>query len=175
MYDTDMVLSWVLDNGTVVTNDYWSTHHAPPSTDVSLGGTDNVAPVCGQRVGNMTTVRYRRPTAATDPAFDKPVLKGVNDMVFAWLHGTPGVVGFHGDNHNHVQVDFSEQNGVPQNEFGDEETGLAARRLINASLVATLVTLQTEYMDGRPQMQGYPFGSVAVSCSARWPAPSLRL
>jgi hypothetical protein len=162
MTQTDMVLGWVYSNGSFAVSDYYSLKRQRPSDDVSLGGKNDITPVCGMRVANQTVIRFRR-LLNTGDKFDVPIApSGPNDMVYAWLDGTPGAVAFHGDNHNHIQVDFSQRDGVPKNTFGEEEVGLTARQLVNTCTFGTLVTLQT----GVPGQQdskyaGFPFGSVA--------------
>ncbi len=77
------------------------------------------------------------------------------------LDGNPGDLQFHGDNHNHIQIDLTSINGIPNNEFGLEETGWSARQMIYNGSVGVLITIQSQAQAGGPGMQGYPYGSVA--------------
>jgi len=81
-------------------------------------------------------------------------------VIFAWLDGTSGEIAYHGDNHNHVQIDFSQPDGIPVSLFGDEESGLAARQLVNAGGNGVLITFQSEQA-GAVGVMNYPYGSVA--------------
>jgi len=162
MTQTDMVIGWVFANGSFAVGDYWSLKRQKPQDDVSQGGTNNIFPVCGARVANQTVIRFRR-LLVTGDKFDTPIsAAGPTDLVYAWRDGQPGQIAFHSDNHNHLQVDFSLPDGVPQNTFGQEEVGLGARQMVNTCTFGTLITLQTGIPGQQdPKYQGFPFGSVA--------------
>jgi hypothetical protein len=162
MMQTDMVIGWVNANGTFAVSDYYSLKRQKPNDDVSLGGKNDIIPVCGLRVANRTVIRFRR-LLVTGDKFDVPILpSGSNDIIYAWKDGTPGQVAFHDDNHNHLQIDFSRSNGIPSNTFGQEEVGLGARQLVNTCTFGTLITLQSGIPGQQdPKYAGFPFGSVA--------------
>lgn len=156
-----MVAGWVLDNGTAAINDYYSMKHEHPHLDTTLaGGVDNVKLVSGSRTGNVTTLRFTRALNTGDKWDTVLDPTTVVDMVYANMDGPPGIT-FHFDRHNHVRVDLSRSDGVPQTTFGQEEVGMASRELVNTATFATLVTLQSEVMVGREQFAGFPYGSVA--------------
>lgn len=163
MFDTDMAIGYVLANGTAVAHDYYSKAHEMPSLDTALGGEDNVVAVCGavDRANNVTVLRVRRPLAASDK-FDKALSPAqANGLVYAWGSDAPvGQIGFHGDNHNFIRVNFTAADGFPSTPFGREERGQAARDFVAAHRVGTLATLQTEQA-AAPGIANWPYASVA--------------
>ena len=165
MLNADMVIAWVDKGGKANANDYWSSGHAPPALDTALGGTEDVTVLSGSLSAGRTTVRFRRKLVTGDK-YDRPLsatgANAITDVVYAWADGEPGAVQYHGDNHNHIQIDLSQPDGVARNStFGREEAGGGARRLVTAARQATLVTLQTERSAGAFGFSGWPYGSVA--------------
>ncbi|CAE7811675.1 CREG1 [Symbiodinium microadriaticum] len=81
-------------------------------------------------------------------------------MIYAWgVSDSSGLV-YHGDNHNHIFIDFSKSDGIPETAYGKEESGELSRELIFRSFYGTLSTFQSEAAGGAG-VQDYPFGSVA--------------
>lgn len=160
MAQADMILGWVDDEGNAFINDYWSTQHATPQLDTSLGGTDDITLICGYRFGNRTTLRFQRKLATGDQ-YDTVLNITDANVIYAWRDGQPGSLGYHGDNHNHVQIDLSASDGIPLNSFGEQESGLSARQMVASCSVGSLISLQTEVNAGAPGMEGFPYGSVA--------------
>ena len=167
MFDADIVIGWVGDDGKAHVGDYWSKQHGVPSLDTALGGTNDVTPLGGSRIGSRTTVRFRRKLVTGDQRFDRPLSVAgqgaITNVVYAWTDGTPGALVFHADRHNHVQIDLSAPDGVARNStFGPEEVGGGARQLVAAARQGTLVTIQSEPLaGGRAILAGWPYGSVA--------------
>ena len=44
-------------------------------------------------------------------------------MIYAWGSTDETGLSYHGDNHNHIFVDFSRPDGIPDSAFGVEESG----------------------------------------------------
>ena len=145
MVNTDMNVGWVTDSGDVFISDYYSTAHAPPSEDTALGGINNVIPICGGRFGDRTWLRFARELETGDKLDKDLSTSGTQKIVWAWnAVYSPGELNYHLDNHSFAEIDFDAEDGVPANQFGDEETGLAARQLLNSQRWGTLITLQTQ-------------------------------
>lgn len=160
MFDADIVAGWVDDSGVAVIGDYYSSGESAPSPDTSVGGTDDIEALSGSRSGGATTLSFRR-ALVTGDQYDRPLnASGPTDMIYAW--GNAGTFGlsYHGDNHNHIMVDFSRADGVPLNDFGREESGALSRELVSSAYFGTLSTIQTQAA-GNPSVANYPYGSVA--------------
>jgi len=167
---TDMIVGYV-SNGSAYANDYWSTGHAKPQLDTDWGGSDDVVILSGQlswsnRGGTSvptTTVRFSRKLNTGDK-YDAIVRPdhGPISLIYAWGDGKPGDLHYHGDNHNHVEVDLSRADGVPRTRFGCEEVGGGAREMVRDSIFGTLITVQTQVAAGSQEIDaGWPYGSVA--------------
>jgi hypothetical protein len=163
MYDGDIIAGWVDSDDSVVIGDYFSTANEKPPSDESLGGTNDVVAIGGSKdaIHNSTTLRFSRELDTGDQ-YDTAILaSGANDMIYAWASGAVPGLAYHGeDNHNHVMVDFSVPNGIPNTTFGKEESGELSRELAYSSFYGTLSTLQSEGA-GNPAVKNYPYGSVA--------------
>jgi len=158
MENADIVLGYVFDNQSVWISDYYSFQPGPPQEDSTIGGRDDVTPVCGQRSNGVTTLRYRRDLDTGDD-YDHPFLLSANDMIYAWQNGEPGKLQFHGGNRNHVQIDFTKPDGFPDTDFGREESGLQTRMLVNQALTGHLGTIQTEAA-GAASIHDWPYSTV---------------
>ena len=168
---TDMIIGYVDANGTAHAGDYWSTGHTKPQQDTQLGGSNDVTVLGGGLIwstgadGGLVprmTVRFRRKLSTGDK-FDAIINTSASvPIIYAWADGTPGDLHFHGDNHNHLQVDLLRADGVPLTRFGCEEVGGGARELLSRTQHGTLITLQSEEAAGsRLVSPGWPYGSVA--------------
>jgi hypothetical protein len=172
MYEADIVSGWVEESGNVVIKDYYSEQEGKPQEDTTLGGTNDVTVVGGSRITKRVAVGNETQTIAatelifrrklvTNDKYDRAIsLTEPNDMIYAWANSDSNGIMYHGDNHNHIFVDFSKPNGIPDNAFGKEESGELSRELVRASYYATLSTIQSQAA-GNPAVFNYPFGSVA--------------
>lgn len=160
MYEADLVAGWVDGNGTAVINDYWSEQEGKPSEDTALGGTNDVNAISATTDGTSTTMVFSRKLVTGDKYDTNISITEPNDMVYAWATGSEGIV-YHGpDNHNHIYVDFTKTNGIPDTAFGEEESGKLSRQLVANAYYATLSTIQTEAA-GASNVYNFPYGSVA--------------
>lgn len=161
MYDADMVVGWMNSDGTPYISDYYSEEEAMPMEDTKLGGTNDIEIISGSNTTTSTTLTFRRKLVTGDRKFDNPIsLTEQNDMIYAWgVADETGLV-YHGDNHNHIFVDFTKADGIPDSAFGEEESGKLSRELTRAAYYGTLSTIQTEAA-GSGSVYNYPYGSVA--------------
>lgn len=142
----------------MVADDYYSSEEAKPQTDVSLGGRNDVQVVAGSRTSTSTSLTVKRKIITGDK-YDKDIsLTSANDMIYAWDTADNTGIGYHGDNHNHVFIDFSRPDGIPLNTFGEEESGVLSRRLVRDMYFGTLSTFQTEKAGA---VSNFPFGTVS--------------
>ena len=81
-------------------------------------------------------------------------------MIYAWASTDTKGIQYHGDNHNHIFIDFSKADGIPATAFGEEESGKMSRLLVKNSLFGVLSTFQTQAA-GSPSVYNIPYGSVA--------------
>lgn len=178
MYDADMIAGWVDSSGNPVIKDYYSSEEARPEEDIVLGGTDDITLVSGSAQRSVHTSMVNNATSSssapsTTLVFTRKLVTGdkydrdisitePNDMIYAWgdSGSTDGGLEYHGDNHNHIFVDFSKADGIPDNLFGYEESGGLSRDLIHKSYYGTLATLQTAGA-GNSQVSDYPYASIA--------------
>lgn len=88
--------------------------------------------VSGSNTTTSTTLTFTRKLVTGDK-YDRDIsLTEPNDMIYAWgVSDSSGLV-YHGDNHNHIFVDFTKANGIPDNAFGEEESG---KRSVAASII----------------------------------------
>jgi hypothetical protein len=160
MYDADMIIGWVDSANTPVANDYYSSAEAEPQQDVKLGGENNVKVLSGSRSGTVTTLMVSRKLSTGDK-YDRDIrASGPNDMIYAWGSSNDQGLVYHGDNHNHIHVDFSKPDGIPDTSFGYEESGRLSRELVKNAYYATLSTWQSEAA-GAANSANFPYGSVA--------------
>eukprot|EP00039_Didymoeca_costata_P030359 m.29179 g.29179 ORF g.29179 m.29179 type:complete len:351 (-) comp8072_c0_seq1:45-1097(-) len=162
MAQSDMMIGYVSSDGSCFAGDYWSTGHQEPKMDTTLGGTDDVTvETCSYKAGSGTTLRWKRKLNTGDKYDVVIPSSGPVNLIYAWSSSAkPGQICYHGDNHNHITLDFSKSDGLPSGVTGAEETGKAARILVNQASVGTLVTMQTEGA-GNPGVSMIPYGSVA--------------
>ena len=85
--------------------DYWSTAHQQPQTDVAQGGVDNVlSPSQAQDAAEGTTVvNFTRLLTTGDP-LDWPVQQGDNSII--WAYGSSNAFGYHQGNRGQVTVNL---------------------------------------------------------------------
>lgn len=108
----------------------------------------------------VTTLTFVRKLHTADQ-FDRDItLDQPNDMIYAYANADENGLVYHGDNHNHIFVDFTKADGIPDNQFGYEESGALSRDLVKNSFYGTLSTMQSEAA-GAMNVANYPFGSVA--------------
>lgn len=138
-------------------DDYYSYKEGKPSTDVSIGGTSDVTAISGSRTATSTTLTFKRKLVTGD-TYDRDIsLTAQNDMIYAWgTASTPGL-SYHGENHNHIFIDFTRPDGIPLTSFGQEESGVLSRTLVRDMYFGVLSTWQTEKAGA---VSNYPFGSV---------------
>lgn len=157
MYDADMIIGW-LANGVAYADDYYSDSESQPQLDVTLGGVGNIKLLEGSLDGSLTTITVLRKLDTGDK-YDRTILAaGANDMVYAWGNDDELGMAYHDDNHNHVHIDLSKQNGIPDTTFGYEESGELSRDLVSSSFYGTLSTWQSQAAGG---VYNFPYGSVA--------------
>jgi hypothetical protein len=170
MYEADIVSGWVDAAGAPTIKDYYSTEEGAPKEDTSLGGTDDVVAISGTRGGakgangtassEFTELTFQRKLSTGDE-FDTVIsLTEPNDMIYAWGSADSQGLIYHGDNHNHVYIDFGKEDGIPDSVFGREESGELSREIVMSSFYGTLSTIQSEGA-GNPGIVNYPYGSVA--------------
>ena len=162
MHDADMIAGWVTPAGEVVADDYYSVQEEKPKTDVSLGGTKDIKVISGSRTANgYTTLTVSRKLVTGDTQFDKDIsVTQYNDMIYAWGTSDTNGLAYHGDNHNHVFIDFSRPDGYPLNTFGEEERGYVARKMVRDFYYGMLCSFQTQAA-GSPGLANYPFGAIS--------------
>lgn len=161
MNQTDMVVCWIDAAGTAHAVDSFGTGHHAPQADTSLGGTDDVKVLGGSRNGGSMTVSFQR-RLVTGDKFDFPMnASGAFNLVYAWHNGVAGQLTYHGKSHNHVQLDLSMADGVPNQQFGNEQRGSAARGLVKMMTVGALASLNSADGSGAETTAGFPFSSVA--------------
>jgi hypothetical protein len=179
MYDADMVIGWVDPVNGPIALDYYSSEETDPELDTSLGGSNDVKVISGSLINGQTTITFQRKLVTNDK-FDKAILKqGANDMIYAWSsyetsidldmnsfivdslsqYNKSSPVVYHDDSHNHIAVDLSKADGIPDTIFGYEESGMLSRDLISVSYYGTLSTIQTQAA-GSSAVYDYPFGTV---------------
>jgi len=172
MDDADLIIGWVYNetsdnhniNSSFFISDYWSFAAGIVEQDSLLGGQDNIVPICGKRNNrvdkNVTTIRFQRQFNTGDDFDHRLYAQGPIDIIYAWSEdGSPGHVSFHGDNRNHVQIDFSTKDGYPATDFGRDESGLSARLLVNQADTGHLITIQSEKA-GSLNVHNWPYGSI---------------
>jgi len=160
MYDADMVVGWVDASGKPVIGDYYSEEESKPKEDTVLGGTNDITPINGTLVGSLSTIVFSRKLFTGDKYDHLISLTQPMDMIYAWANADENGLVYHGDNHNHIFVDFSKSNGIPDNAFGEEESGKLSREIVKNSYYGTLSTIQSEAA-GASNVYNFPFGSVA--------------
>ena len=172
MYEADIVSGWVEESGAVKILDYYSEQEGKPSEDTVLGGTNDVVVIGGSRItkkiarGNTTDslagmeLTFQRKLSTGDKYDNDISLTEPNDMIYAWANSDKNGLIYHGDNHNHIFIDFSKPNGIPDTAFGKEESGELSREIVRSSYYGTLSTIQSQAA-GNPSVYNYPFGSVA--------------
>jgi hypothetical protein len=141
-----------------------------PQEDATLGGTIDVQLVDGfssiKTSADNSTIAYTTLTftrkLVTGDKYDKDIsILEPNDMIYAWGNSdTGGGLVYHGDNHNHIFVDFSKPDGIPDTLFGREESGEMSRELVKSAYYGTLSTFQSQAA-GSNSVSGFPYGSVA--------------
>ena len=162
MFDADMIIGWVNGStGESFVDDYYSNDEKAPLLDTALGGQSNVKLLEGYRSnGNTATVLTVLRKLSTGDVFDRDILStGTNDIVYAWQSSQDGQgLIYHADNHNHIHIDFSKSDGIPDTTFGYEESGSLSRELIQTSYFGVLSTWQSEAA-GSDSVSNYPYGS----------------
>jgi hypothetical protein len=115
MYNADMIIGWVDDtDGNPTIGDYYSSSENTPNFDTDLGGTDDVTLLGGSKTSNATTLTFIRELDTGDSKYDKVISTTMpNDMIYAWASNANAHLVYHGDNHNHVLVNFANVNGSP--------------------------------------------------------------
>jgi hypothetical protein len=85
MKDADMVLGFVNDGQTTVTDQFSTGTFGPHNTDVELGGTDDILESGGREDGGFTTIEFSRPLNTGDQ-YDKELFPGKTEII--WAYGT---------------------------------------------------------------------------------------
>ena len=161
MFDSDIIAGWVSTSNIATINDYYSDSESEPVLDTSLGGSSDVNLISGSISDTFTTLTFVRKLKTKDEKFDREIFAtGANDMIYAWGKSSDKGLNYHGNNHNHVHIDFSKKNGIPDTAFGYEESGQLSRSLVNVSYYGALSTWQSEPA-GSSTVYNVPFGSVA--------------
>lgn len=159
MTNLDVVLCWI-ENGAAHAVDSWSVGHSLPKPDESFGGTNDVETISGSTEGNVMSISFKRLLNTSD-SFDTVLPAALPfSVVFAWSDGEPGNIAYHMKQHGHWQLDLSKSNGVPDNTFGAEMTGVGARYLISNMTVGALATLNIVDGAGAADTEGFPHPSV---------------
>jgi hypothetical protein len=79
-------------------------------------------------------------------------------MIYSYGTSSSNGLSYHGDNHNHVFIDFTRPDGIPLTAFGQEESGMLSRISVRDMYFGTLSTWQS---DKAGAVSNFPFGSVA--------------
>lgn len=114
----------------------------------------------GNKTSTSTTLTFARKLVTGDKYDHDISLSEPNDMIYAWGVSDDNGLIYHGDNHNHIFVDFRKSDGIPDSAFGEEESGKLSRGLVFDSYYGTLSTIQSQAA-GATGVKDFPFGSVA--------------
>lgn len=85
MRGADIIIGYVETDGTVVIEDHYGTALTNHESDVSLGGTDDIEIIGGERTSNGTRLHFRRPLDSGDQ-YDRPLVPGENHKIML-AHG----------------------------------------------------------------------------------------
>jgi hypothetical protein len=84
MKDADIVLGYVADGQTTITDQYGTSAYVH-QLDTGLGGTDDIIAFAGSDDGEYTVLEFSR-TLAADDEYDKPITSGANPII--WSYGS---------------------------------------------------------------------------------------
>jgi hypothetical protein len=83
MKNADIVLGYVNDGKTNISDQYSTGNFGPHQPDTELGGNNDILDFGGQEVGGYTTIEFKR-ALDTGDQYDHPLLKGVNKIIWAY-------------------------------------------------------------------------------------------
>ena len=84
MKDADMVLGFVRDGKTTVSDHFSTGSYGPHSPDTELGGTDDILEFGGREADSYTVMEFKR-LLNTGDKYDLPVSRGINKII--WSYG----------------------------------------------------------------------------------------
>lgn len=98
-----MLIAQFDSNGNGVVVDSYSQQHAPPPSDVSLGGVNNVLSYNVFQSGGATFANWTR-YLVTGDSFDWPVTN--ESITVIWAYGSSNTFGYHGNNRGTAEVNL---------------------------------------------------------------------
>jgi len=103
MKDADMVLGFVIDGQTTVTDQFSTGTFGPHVADVELGGTDDILESGGREDGGFTTIEFSRPLRTGDQN-DNDLSPGKIEII--WSYGTTDNIDRQHITRGHGEIDL---------------------------------------------------------------------
>jgi len=94
MVSADCIIATFDSKGKVLVDDYYSMTFEQPSTDVLMGGTDDVLSFSGEQANGVSRFEFKRKLVTADTDFDVAFSTGPCRVI--WAIGTSNDFGYHG-------------------------------------------------------------------------------
>jgi hypothetical protein len=83
MKNADIIMGSVRDDKLTIADTFSTGEFGPHPPDTQLGGTDDILASAGKSDSGYTTIEFKRKLDTGDK-FDKPVVKGINKIIWAY-------------------------------------------------------------------------------------------
>ena len=103
MKDADMIFGFV-EGGKIIVADMYSTgDFGPHPPDITQGGAYNILESGGKEEGGYTVIEFKR-ALDTGDKYDKPLVKGVNKII--WAYGSDYIQGMKHANRGYGEIEL---------------------------------------------------------------------